>query len=53
MQNRKFKSLLPSLAAAAMLLFTASCNRGVGCPTNYELDFSLLTPLLELIKCCF
>ncbi|WP_420460950.1 hypothetical protein [Neolewinella sp.] len=42
---KKFKRLLPLLAATATLLLS-SCNRGFGCPTNLsvqELVGSLFT----------
>ncbi len=35
--NKKFSTLVSSLLLAALLICLTSCNKGVGCPSNFSL----------------
>lgn len=52
MKKIKFRPTTTLLAAAA-LLFTTSCNRGIGCPTNFGLNDSLLDTVVEVLLLIF
>lgn len=51
MKKNKFRPT--SLLALAALLLTTSCNRGVGCPTNFSLNDSLIDAVVEVLKLIF
>lgn len=50
---KKIKFRPTSLLAFAALLLTTSCNRGVGCPTNFSLNDSLIDAVVEVLKLIF
>lgn len=53
MKVSKIKNRLPLFAATLVLLATSACNRGVGCPTNFSLNDSLLDTVVSLVKVLF
>lgn len=50
---KKIKLRPTTLLAAAALLVTTSCNRGLGCPTNFSLNDSLIDTVVEVLKLIF
>ncbi len=46
MNKKNFKSRLSFALPALCALALSSCNRGVGCPTNFSIDENLLLDMV-------
>lgn len=50
MNTKNFKQLIKVVALVAVVSSFASCNRGVGCPSNFSVEKSVVATTVNLVK---
>lgn len=50
MNTKKFKQLITIVAFIAVTASFSSCNRGVGCPSNFSVDTTAVQTTVKVVK---